>query len=270
MTIIDPRTGTSIDHPRLLSMLMEWTSEGPILGAMIHARRASPAGLAMLANYVKATAEDVEGWPKLDERATAACLVSFLIDSVVRNTVARYVSLAHQVPYQEAKADLYDLRVNLVQEYRLRPNLIPDFNAQKGDGQKILMADGTEIDLEPKPLPAWAEQYQGCGQDLNEEAIEALRAMPQEHQELVRRFPPGCLVRATVPCHLPAPGEVAVVAGLVFMSDGSICLGVASSPEPEAITGECRPEWLEACGYLGRITPERIAEVLDGKPVTVA
>lgn len=271
MTIIDPRTGTSLDHPKLLSLLMEWTSEAPILNAMMKARRGSPAGLAMLANLVKATAEgNVPDWPVMDERATAACIVSFLIDSSVRNTIARYVALAHQVPYKRAKMDLYDLRVNLVHEYQLRPNLIPDFNAQQEEGQKILMADGTAIDLSPKPLPEWAERYQQSDQDVDETAAEWLRSLPPDHQEIVRKFPPGCLVRATFPCHLPAPGEVAIVAGLVGMSDGTVCLGVASSPEPEAITGECKPEWLEAVGFCGRITPERIAEVLDGKAVTVA
>lgn len=129
--LVNPHTGTSLSTPRLLSLLMEMTTEPSILTAMMKAERANAPGLALLADHVRATRDKTPEPMVMNEEQIAASVLSFLVDAEVRGTVARYVSLAHQIPYKEATCDLWEMREEISQAFNLRRGIgVPTFFAE--------------------------------------------------------------------------------------------------------------------------------------------
>jgi|SRR5690348_11642137 len=84
------------------------------------------------------------------------------------------------------------------------------------------------------------------------ECFEWMRTRPKRVQEMMVRFPPGCIVKATRPLVCPAPGTTGQVAVYCERKDGSISLKVLGD---DALLGgktlaECDPEWLQVVEYL--------------------
>jgi hypothetical protein len=233
-------------------MVISWMEQPIVLQAMEKAKRADFEGLCRTIPLIK----------RLNERATAAVATSFLIDAEVRNLIAQYVARSQGIPYKQAKSDLYELRVSLVKDYRLNPTEIPTFIADDGHTRTLSLPDGVELPLDAPELPEWVEKYRAADQDLGPGGIEWLRQQPGVLQEVLVRFPPMCLVRARRPMQIPAPGEIAFVQAATTLVDGQPVLIVGSGMEPDAPRGECKPADLEYVGAFGRVTPERVAEVL--------
>lgn len=105
----------------------------------------------------------------------------------------------------------------------------------------------------------------------NMDALEWIRSRPPVIQELMKRFPPSCVVRATRDLRTPALGRLGVVAsykesGLVSVVDKEVWLGL----EPEGIVplrADCQTDWLEVVEYLGNMTPEWVEKVLAGEDI---
>lgn len=243
--IIDPVTGHSTDRKRLVSLLVQWSSEAPIIMALLKAGRADQQGIAVLAHTIKLTMDEQPG--AFDDRAVACAVVGFLVDTSVRAVVARYLSLAYSMTYDKAKDELYDLRVELTKSYRLKPSDTPAF-----------VALGALVDE-----PAWVQSYRECRTDIEGTSIEWLRSRTDAVKATLRDFPPLCLVasRDDALCQFPAPGELAVVATAYEKGD-EVRIGLSGSPG-EGVIAEAKPEWLRVVAHCGKITPERVAEVLE-------
>lgn len=246
--LINPQTGESFDRKRLVSLLVEWSSEAPIILALVKAGRADYQGIAILAQVVKATMDEQPGG--FDDRAVAAAVVGFLVDPSVRAVVAKYVSMAHGMEYRTAKDELYDLRVELVQAYHLKPEDTPAF---------IAVGAITEE-------PSWVESYRNSSHEISDAGAEWLRTRSPAVQRAVIDFPPMSLVRAKegVPLHFPAPGELAVVVA-AEERDNDIILALAPTPEEQPIA-EVRAEWVELVATCGLMTSERVREILSEQP----
>ncbi len=248
--IVNPHTGKSIDRQRMLSELMQWTTEGPILASMMKAGRADGAGIMALAAAIKALTGKAEGAPVVDERELASYMLSFLVEGSVRNVVARYVSMAHSIPYEAAKRDLYEMRMTLAKDYHLGPAEIPYFVVQPPS--------------EPGTEPEWVQRYRELDKDLTPEGEAWLRVRTPAVQAALRQFPPLCMVRANKPLLCPGPGQIGFVKGVAETEKGEIVIEVAIRPEDGHPVAGCSPDWLEVVGYCGKITPERVAAVLEG------
>lgn len=249
--LINPQTGEAFDRKRLVTLLVEWSSEAPIIMALIKAGRADYQGIAILAQVVKLTMENQPGG--FDDRAVAAAVVGFLVDPSVRAVVAKYVSMAHGMEYRRAKEELYDLRVELVQSFHLKP-----------DDTAAFVAVGAITEE-----PTWVESYRNCDKDLTSEGIEWLRARSSDAKAAMIDFPPMSLVRAKdgVQLHFPAPGELAIVvaAGEV---DGDMALAIAPEPDGDVVA-HVRPDTVDLVATCGLMTQERVREILSEQPVAM-
>lgn len=247
--LINPQTGESFDRKRLVTCLVEWSSEAPIIMALIKAGRADYQGIAILAQVVKLTMDDQPGG--FDDRAIAAAIVGFLVDPSVRAVVAKYVSMAHGMEYKQAKEELYDLRVELVQSFHLKPEDTAAF---------IAVGAITEE-------PTWVESYRTSPHEINEEGVDWIKRQAPRVQMALVEFPPMSLVRAKdgVPLHFPAPGELAVVVAAEERNE-DIILALAPTPEDHPIA-EVRAEWVELVATCGKMTSERVREILTEQPM---
>lgn len=242
MTLINPHTKKTFDEEALLSALMEWTTEQHILSAMIRAGRADEPGIVAFCNLVRATAEKAPEVKTMDARAVARSVMSFLVDAEVRNVVARYVSTAHGIRYDQVKQDLYELREYLKGEFRIEPNDVPRFT----------------MSVEPD----WLEEYRNSTDDLNDEGVEFIQEQTPAVQQIIRLFPPMCIIT-------PVRDDINE------FQQGQ--LGIVQRVSPEGVLGislefgddepvfACAPEWVRVVAYCGRITPDRIQEVIDGR-----
>lgn len=94
------------------------------------------------------------------------------------------------------------------------------------------------------------------------EATEWIRSRPLVIQELMRRFPPGCEVRANRPLMVPAPGTTGRV--FSYFEDGNVKVaGTDLMGIP--LHGICSAEWLEVIGYEDFLTPEWVEQVLSAE-----
>jgi hypothetical protein len=94
---------------------------------------------------------------------------------------------------------------------------------------------------------------------MNAESAEWIRSQPKSIHALMRKFPPGCLVRATRPLVCPGLGEVGMVVS--YLEEGGVTVVVNGNP----IRGACQPDWLEVVLYQEGLTPEDVAAVLDAE-----
>jgi len=114
-------------------------------------------------------------------------------------------------------------------------------------------------------MEAWAKEWQEGEPDLDEEAIEWLRAAPDSIKKLMLKFPPSCLVKGTRSLMHPAPGETCIVTSY-FEPDadhpeGSVT--VRNHPTESTVKAQCVLSWLEVVGYYKGITPEFIKKLLE-------
>jgi hypothetical protein len=247
--LINPHTNESFDRKRLVSCLVEWSSEAPIILALVRAGRADYQGIAILAQVVKKTMDEEPGG--FDDRAVAAAVVGFLVDPSVRAVVAKYLSVAHGMEYRQAKDELYNLRVELVQAFHLKPDDIAGF-----------IAVGALTDE-----PAWVESYRNGPHEITDAGADWLKRQPARVQMAMVEFPPMSLVRAKegTQLHFPAPGELAVVVAAEERNE-DIILALAPTPEEHPIA-EVRAEWVELVATCGKMTSERVKEILTEQPM---
>lgn len=111
-TLLNPDTDRSYRHEQLLSCLMDWTTEAPILAAMFRAGLATQAEIMELGLMVKIT-EETDGDQGLTDEGLAVALLRFLENGRVRRVIARHVSQAHGVKYMRALRDLKEMREEL-------------------------------------------------------------------------------------------------------------------------------------------------------------
>ena len=110
------------------------------------------------------------------------------------------------------------------------------------------------------PLPAWANEWMAAPGAPDPEVAAWMRSRPAPVQALMRRLPPACLVRATVPLRCPAPGRVGILYS--YTEGGEV--SVLSAPDG-GLRAFCQPAVLEPVGYRYGLTPERVAAILDGR-----
>lgn len=280
MTIFN-LSGETNERDRLLSLLMEWTTEPKLVSAMVQRQRADFPGLAMLAAMVQATrdggsetSDGVQAQP-MTERQMAASVLAFLMDPEVKRAIAAYVATAHAVETQghetkqgAALRDLEDLRRHLKTTHKLGGRDIPRLIG--GDPvAAALSAEAAEYERSlTNPAMAWAagepkpewvvdwEQDDGVDPDM---LAQGLRELPESLRDLAKRFPPFCLVRATQEIVCPKPGLVAIVRDYMVEQDVPV-LQVSAYVDGSRVG--CKPEWLEPVAYRGGSTPEIVAGVL--------
>lgn len=109
------------------------------------------------------------------------------------------------------------------------------------------------------PWEPWAIEWQSdpAPDGAIEEITEWMRSRPCEVKEVMRRFPPACLVRALRPLHTPAPGTTGLVWS--YTEDGK--LSVLQTPQ-SPVRAYCDPAWLEVVGYRFGIDEARVQEIL--------
>lgn len=84
-----------------------------------------------------------------------------------------------------------------------------------------------------------------------------LRSRPPEVKDLLRRFPPSCLVTSVRPSALPGVASIAIVCA--YFDDHVVVTPFPDSPLKLGVS----PESLHVVGFMRGWTPARIAEVLD-------
>jgi hypothetical protein len=271
LTIFNPTTGETNEKDRLLSLLMEWTTEPRLIAAMIKRGLADFMGISQLAAMIRRTVDgqDAEGdlaVQPMSERQMACAIKAFIDDSETRNVIARYVSKSRGIKYDQAKADLYELRVHLTTTYKINRDEVPRLVMDP------VSAEATKVRAEieqqylnqemvwTNPEPEWVNEYREPQEgDVDEAALtQWLRDRPIEVQNMARNFPPGSVVIGVHPMLCPAPGMAAFVKGY---ADG----GVVVSPwlDDSAPQACCNADWLKVVAYRGKVTAEWVASVLD-------
>lgn len=91
------------------------------------------------------------------------------------------------------------------------------------------------------------------------DAVEWIRTRPRSVQELLVRFPPGCLVRAKPEKQLmvPAPGTLGIV--LSYYENGGV--SVLQGPD-SPIRVQCEADWLELAACRAGQEPDDVRRVL--------
>lgn len=108
---------------------------------------------------------------------------------------------------------------------------------------------------------SWVESWQAGVPPTDSDALVWIRSRPAVIKELMLRFPPSCLVKATRPLACPHPGTLGIVTSL--LEDGNVSV----RQEPHGtVRAECEPEWLEVVGYHRGMTPQWVSEVLGARP----
>lgn len=279
MTIFNPQTGETNERGRILSMLMDWTTEPSIIRDMVRQKRADLPGIAQLAAMVRATVDgkpedgaEVQAIP-LEERQIAAACLAFIVSPTMRKTVANHVSRAHGISYVKAKDDLLTLRIHLGTTYGLQPEDVPPLCA--GDPDVVLAGAEQEVCLfnmcmrwpAGEDAPEWAHEYiMDADSVLSPAAQDWLRAQPAEIQAIAQQFPPFALVRATQEVTLPAKDHVAIVRGYE-VEDGAAVVMLSAFLDPDAARVAAKPEWLELAACRGAITREAVSAAITQEPV---
>lgn len=114
------------------------------------------------------------------------------------------------------------------------------------------------------PPTGWREDWERGPWDQNGDTIRLLRTRSEAVKQLVRRFPPSCVVRAVIRFGFPAPGQVGIVRQWhepgPDRPEGSV--GVLAHPQG-SISYDCEPGWLEVVGYHRGLTTEIVAALLQ-------
>lgn len=97
--------------------------------------------------------------------------------------------------------------------------------------------------------------------EWNAETIQWLKSRPQVIKDLIVKFPPDCLVKATLSLRTPALGETGMVAS--YFESGLVSVVVFGKP----IKALCQVDWLEVVEHRQGSTPEDVKKYLgkEGK-----
>ncbi len=97
---------------------------------------------------------------------------------------------------------------------------------------------------------------------MDDQTREWIRTRPKSVQDVLRRFPPGCLVKATTTLMVPRQGTVGRVVS--YFEDGSVSVQQAYEDDDLFHTrGQCETNWLELVGWVDGCGPDDVAAVLD-------
>ena len=114
MTIVNPHTGRTFDHERLLFELEDWTKQRPVVEALIKSGVADVKG-AM--NLVAAIRFAIEGKAEgLTEAQAAAAVVQMLGSERVRQKIARHVARRHGMEEWEAEEGLIQMAEHVAEK----------------------------------------------------------------------------------------------------------------------------------------------------------
>lgn len=90
MTIVNPTTGRTFDHDRMLAELEDWTRQPPVISAMVKNGVGDVTGIK---NLVAAVRLAIEGKPEgLTETQAAGVILQILASDRVRAKVARRIA----------------------------------------------------------------------------------------------------------------------------------------------------------------------------------
>jgi hypothetical protein len=287
VTIFNPTTGETNEKAALLSLLMEWTTDGPIMAAMVKAGRADFPGLALLGAMVRSTLDGPQGPqlvgedgqalaepdmdlpPPLEEPQIAAALLSFLVDMDVRKKVADYVSKTRSVSYVRAKDDLLSMRIHLGSTWGIQPEHVPTFCAGNPEVTDRLRVEAAMDKLFKAPAmefeeaKRWLADYEADDIELDDVGRAYLHRMDPRLVDQAILFPPLCIVRAregeVMRC--PAPGYYAIVLAHEMVADQPV-LVLSAWLDVEAPRAQALPVQLVRVACRGRITGEAVTEVL--------
>lgn len=92
--------------------------------------------------------------------------------------------------------------------------------------------------------------------EWNVETVQWLVSRPQVIKDLIVKFPPDCLVKATCVLVTPAPGETGIVAS--YFENSMISVVVPGKD----IKAQCEADWLEVVEYRKGSTPEDVKKML--------
>ena len=93
------------------------------------------------------------------------------------------------------------------------------------------------------------------------DAIAWLRERPAILYPLIRRFPPGCEVKAKVPLVCPGPGKTGHVVSYYESGATVGVLGEDTFMGAGQVKADCSVDDLEVVGYM-KCTPDDIADML--------
>lgn len=112
------------EHAALLSSLLEWTSEEPIIKALLAERVADQDSLIDLAHALNRTADGPDVF--VTERDARHLIETWLTNNAVRLVIAKRVASTHEgVTYEQARADLNGLLKDLQGERRVARLVVP-------------------------------------------------------------------------------------------------------------------------------------------------
>lgn len=105
----------------------------------------------------------------------------------------------------------------------------------------------------------WVKDWQAEEVDITPKLIGWMRSRPDSIKELMLKFPPQCLVRATRELRCPAPDTVGIV--FSYLENGSVT--VIQHPQGDT-RAQCQAGWLEVVGYRKGLTPNDMRSILEG------
>ena len=97
------------------------------------------------------------------------------------------------------------------------------------------------------------------------EALKWIRSRPPAVQDVMKQFPPSCVVKANRRLLNPAPGQEAVI--MSYIEGNPMTVRVMDETGANKVAAECQLDWLEVVRYTGNITPEFIEKVLAGEDI---
>lgn len=133
-------------------------------------------------------------------------------------------------------------------------------------------------------MPTWFEDWTREGDGIDLTGFQWIHSRPAPVQQLLMKFPPGCVVRVLKPCICTADttdtadcvecggsGRLQDYVGVVYSILGgdtdSPTIKVTKTPRDASNATEHDLANLEVIGYWNGITPEVVQGVLEMKPV---
>jgi hypothetical protein len=102
-------------------------------------------------------------------------------------------------------------------------------------------------------------------EESQQAAIDWIRSRPRSLHDVMVKFPPNCLVRATRRLHVPAPGKTARVKVYIDNKQEDEMPSVRVVEEPDGdVLAECQTDWIEVVSYWEWSTPDFVKIALEG------
>jgi hypothetical protein len=106
---------------------------------------------------------------------------------------------------------------------------------------------------------AWFDEHTKID-EIPESTVAWLRSMASSTHDLLKQFPPSCVVVAKTSMSVPAKKKLGVVLNVSLQNE----LKVAHADvDNNGWAGMCRPEDLQVIGYWKGLSPAKVAAILD-------